>query len=219
MLVAVTCDPCEHLTKEVFGLGTVVGDADVPPRPPCVEVLACDMDSSLSQLVDNALCRLSPFWATSEIMEGWATPYQLLYLPCPLREVLQEEVCVWVLCHIVGAEGYPFAGVVRYVRVDTKGSFPVGEFLDDVSMEADCGEVARGWQSTPTGAVSRIEGLYPHVGFESINLNEEELKMPCLHADVVLLVHLQVDPNPPSSRVVTGGIVTRSRPVSVGCFL
>lgn len=219
MLVAVTCGPCDYLAEEVPRLGTVVGDTDVSPRSPCVEVLARNMDSPLSQFVDNALCRLSPFWSTSEIKEGWAAPYQLLCLPDPLREVLQEEVGIWVLCHIVGAESYPFAGVVRYVRVDTKGGFPVGEFLDDVSMEADCWEVARGWQSTPTGAVSRIEGLYPHVGFESINLNEEELKMPCLHADVVLLVHLQVDPNPPSSHVVTGGIVTRSRPVSVGCFL
>ncbi|CAB0830014.1 hypothetical protein FRC0326_00078 [Corynebacterium diphtheriae] len=219
MLVTVTCDPCEHLTKEVFGLGTVVGDTDVPPRSPCVEVLARDTDSPLSQFVDNALCRLSPFWSTSEIKEGWASPYQSFCLPCPLREVLQEEVGIWVLCHIVGAEGYPFAGVVRYVRVDTEGGFPVGEFLDDVSVEADCGEVARGWQSTPTGAVSGIEGLYPHVGFECINLNEKELKMPCLHADVVFLVHLPVDPNPSPPRVVAGDLVSRSRTVSVGCFL
>lgn len=56
MLVTVTCDPCEHLTKEVFGLGTVVGDTNVSPRSPCVEVLARNMDSPLSQFVDDALC-------------------------------------------------------------------------------------------------------------------------------------------------------------------
>lgn len=56
MLVAVTCGPCDYLAEEVPRLGTVVGDTDVSPRSPCVEVLARNVDSPLCQLVDDALC-------------------------------------------------------------------------------------------------------------------------------------------------------------------
>lgn len=54
-------------------MGAFVGDADISPSPPCVEVLVSYLDPSLGEFVDNTLCRLSAFWPVGEVGNAWAS--------------------------------------------------------------------------------------------------------------------------------------------------
>lgn len=113
-----------------------------------------------------------------------------------------------MFCDVIGVERDRFTDVVSSSSRDIERVCPPGELPCDVGVQADRSEVARRFQTVAcTAAVSWVECLYTHAGFQCIDLEEKELEVACLHADVVLLVYLRADSNP------------LPRLVSVGCFL